>query len=232
MIETEYKSNDGIKNLTLPILDCNNYPMRNLFTSLLFAGFVLAATPAFAGTNQETLPEVSEGKRQQIEQMMLEKQRLILQKQEQKLQRQNQAATRSAKLAESKKVNIRRLYENMYKKYFAMIKRLEKLASRIEAKMAAIEEEENINLAGSKAELAKARALLDTADASLTAADNTFEQTLDSTDPKSSFAVIGESLIDTKKNLVEVHGILVKIIGEIKGIRVGAKPTLNLSPEN
>lgn len=197
-----------------------------LFISSLLTIFVLSPGIIIAGnTNAEIPPEVLERKRIKMEQRILEKQKLLLQKQEQileKAQIRNQImATRQARLSETRKENIRRFYNHIKEKYLAMIERLNVLISRIETRIAEIESEENINLTYAKSEVARAKGLLEEAKADITAVDNTIDETLNSTDPKGSFQIIKDALLDIKKKLVEIHKILVKVIGNIKGLRVG-----------
>lgn len=148
---------------------------------------------------------------------------------EQKLQEiqeriQEKKATIAARLAETRKERVRFFFGRLNRRLEAAIDRLEILIERIESRVAIIEEEdedEDIDTSSIKGKLEEAKALLDEARASLAAAESSLENALSSDDPMGAFAIIRETIQEIKNDLIEVHRILVHVIGDIKGLRVG-----------
>jgi hypothetical protein len=130
-------------------------------------------------------------------------------------------ASVAAKLTELKKNLIRKYYQNMSERILAMIGRLEKLISRIESRIAKIEAGGGVVDQSTKDEITKAEELLSESRALLTSSDSMFEDTLISKLPKEAFKISKENIKDIKTNLQEVHRLLVHVIGDIKGLRVG-----------
>lgn len=133
-------------------------------------------------------------------------------------------ATVSARLEEARKQRIRNHFALMVRRMNAAIIRLERLIERIEARLAKFEEENpEADTTAIHQDLDTAKGLLDEAKASLDAAQASLEDVLSSQDPKDAFGVIRETISEVKDQLKEVHRILVKVIGNIKGLRVGSE---------
>lgn len=147
---------------------------------------------------------------------------------------QERKATRSAALAEFRKERIRHFFNLISLRIEAAINRLERIIARIESRIAKIEAENTgINPTSIKNDVQKAKDLVAEARVSLEALKSNLEVALASEQPKDSFAVIREGLKDIRDNLVEVHRILVHVIGDIKGLRVGVgklTPTVTPTP--
>ena len=162
-------------------------------------------------------------KKTEIQQRIEERKQLLETKREEIRNKiQIRKATVSAKLQEKRKVRIRQYFNNMVSRLDAVINRLEKLISRIEGRLEKIEgQDEEIDTSLVHGDLEEAKALLDQAKADLEAAKAELETFLDADDPKSAFQAIRSTIKDVTKNLKEVHNILVHVIGDIKGLRIG-----------
>lgn len=134
-------------------------------------------------------------------------------------------ATVAAKLNLIRRERIRTFWGRMLTRIEAAIERLEKLIGRMESRIEIIKETDaSLDTAPAEADIASAKDLLDQAKADLQTAKDAFEDMLASEEPKDAFAQVIESVRQIKKNLVEIHRLLVQAIGNIKGLRV-ATPT-------
>ena len=141
-------------------------------------------------------------------------------------------ATREAQLAENRKERIRNYWERLNKRIFATIDRLEKLISRIESRLAKIESgNEDIDTTDINEQLDEAKAILLDARAEKEAADIAMEEVLESQDPKVAFKVIRDEVQKIRRKLIEAHRILVHVIGDIRGLRVGQNEEVTPSVE-
>ena len=162
-------------------------------------------------------------KRSMIEEKILARENKLLQIREMKQQRQ---ASIAAKLTDLRKNLIRKYYSNMSQRLLAMIDRLEKLTLRIDSRITKIEAGGTTVDQSTKDEIAKAKQLLLDSRILLISSDSMLEETLSSNLPKEAFKIMKDNIKDIKTNLIEVHRILVHIIGNIKGLRVGNTESL------
>ena len=131
-------------------------------------------------------------------------------------------ASREARLSEAKKARTREFYGRLHTRFLAAISRLDTLISRIEARLATIKEENpDADVTQIESDLQEAKSLLLDAKVDLEAASGNFDSVLDSEDPQATFQIIKDLVMEIKGKLVEVHKLLVSIIGDIKGLRVG-----------
>ena len=151
--------------------------------------------------------ELSETRRQEIKQRILDKR-----------------ATVSARLQEQRKVRIRNLFSLMVRRLNAAIERLDGLIVRIESRLTKIESENpDTDTTAIHSELDSAKSQLDEAKANLNAAEASIEYVLSSDDPKQAFIILRETITEVKNQLVEIHRILAKLIGDIRGLRIGVE---------
>lgn len=220
--------------------------MKNLliiFTLLfVFPLFFLATTPAKAVTqnsNGELKSKVEELKlqnslnRQTVKEQLAEN-KVLREKLRTELKTQitQKRATREAQLTENRKLRIRTFYNTLAKRLNAAIGRLERLTDRIESRVAKIKENnEDLDLKKVEADLLAAKSLLANAEAELNAATENLDTVLESNNPKEAFEIIKSVIQGVRKDLVDVHRLLVKLIGDIKGLRVGQND-LNGNPED
>lgn len=136
---------------------------------------------------------------------------------------------RAAALTEQRQLKIKTFFERMIKRFEAAIERLEKLIDRIETRMDKIKTEDpSVDLSDEEDQLNDAKEKLNDAKDKMQGLKDEFDTLLGSNEPKVIFKQVGKDLRDLKQDLVEVHRILVHIIGDIKGLRVGQgspKPT-------
>lgn len=132
-----------------------------------------------------------------------------------------------AKLTERRQQLIRQFFTRMAKRLEAAIARLEKLIFRIESRLTKLENQDE-DVSKIKTEVADAKTKLDKAKTDLADAKTKLEDVLTNEDPKAAFAEVKNLIKGVKTQLIEVHRILVHVIGDIKGLRVGQitpKPT-------
>ena len=118
------------------------------------------------------------------------------------------------RVTEKRRELIREFFQRMLRRFEAMIDRLERLVQRIEARMDKIGDVDKTDLNRAKAKLADTQADIDALKAD-------FEEMLTSDTPKEVFKDLGQEVRNIKKQLVEIHRLLVSIIGDLKGLRVG-----------
>lgn len=164
-------------------------------------------------------PATKEGllKRYEVQQELREQTREeIREKIEQK------KATIAARLKQVRRERIRHFFGLLARRLKAAISRLEILITRIESRLAIIEENnEDIDTTSIKEDIAEVKDLLDNANAKLAATEDNLESFLNSEDPKQAFSVIKETIREIIELLIEARRILVHVIGDIKGLRVG-----------
>lgn len=133
-------------------------------------------------------------------------------------------ATATARIASIRRERIRAHWARMVTRIETMIARLEKLIERMERRIAIIESaDEDIDTTQPAADIGEAKDLLGEVQANLQAAKDDIEEVVGSPDPKATFQEVIDSIQTIKKDLIEVHRLLVHAIGEIKGLRVGTQ---------
>lgn len=131
-------------------------------------------------------------------------------------------ASRSAQLSELRKNRIRSYWQKLMQRLSVHIERQEKLISRLEDRIAQIQEEsEDIDTSEVVTTLADAKAVLATAKVDLQATNDTLEDILTSSSPREAFMEVRENIRDIRDKIKEVHVMLVQVIGDLKGLRVG-----------
>lgn len=132
-----------------------------------------------------------------------------------------------ARLTEKRQQLIRQFFQRMVKRLEAAINRLEKLILRIESRLAKLESQGE-DVSKIKTEIADAKTKLDETKTDLGLAKSKLETVLESDSPKEAFKEVKNLIKGVKTQLIEVHRILVHVIGDIKGLHVGQitpKPT-------
>lgn len=103
----------------------------------------------------------------------------------------------------------------------AMVERLKLLITRIEARILKIEEsDEEIALTETKSTMTEAKQLLVGIDGELILLKENLANIPEAEDPKQMFENVRTSLMSIKEDLKEVHQLLVKVVGDIKGLRI------------
>ena len=136
----------------------------------------------------------------------------------------------TTKISTLRRERVRTFWGRMVTRIEAMITRLGTLIDRMERRIAVIEASgEELDIAEAKADVAEAKGLLATAKVSLETVKDDIEEVIGSAEPKEALQEVITSIQGIKKNLLEIHRLLVQAIGEIKGLRV-ATPTPTLTP--
>lgn len=128
-------------------------------------------------------------------------------------------------LEEKAQDRIQALFGRVAVRIESAISRLHTLIERMEARLA-IFAKEGESVEDIQKELDGARDLLESAELSLAAANTGLENVVGSEDPKAGYTYIRDAIKDIKQTLVETHSILVQVIGDMKGLRVGATENL------
>ena len=130
-----------------------------------------------------------------------------------------------AKLEEKAQNRIQILFGKVATRMESAISRLHTLIERMEARLA-IFAEEGESVEDIQSEIDSAKELLASAEESLAVANTGLEEVVDSEDPKAGFVYIKDAVKDIKSTLADVHSILVQVIGDMKGLRIGATENL------
>lgn len=131
---------------------------------------------------------------------------------------------RVEKLSAIRRERILNFSNKMVVRLEATIERFEKLISRIESRIAKIEENnEEIEVDVIKKDLNEAKQALSLVKVELTSLKENLDEIPDATDPKVAFEEAKNALKKIKEDLKNVHGMLVALIGNIKGLRTGNK---------
>ncbi|PIZ46750.1 hypothetical protein COY29_06110 [Candidatus Woesebacteria bacterium CG_4_10_14_0_2_um_filter_39_14] len=175
--------------------------LKRFILSLLLFFFIFSPTIVLAQPNQATTTGVRETVREEI---------------------REKTATVQAFLSERKQEIIRNHFSRVARRLTAAIERLNRLISRLESRLAKIEEtNENLNTETIKADIVSGKEKLDQAGIQLENVKTKMNEIIESETPREGFVEIKEMVGEIRESLVEVHQILVKVIGDIKGLRVG-----------
>ena len=125
----------------------------------------------------------------------------------------NAESERKEKITETRKSNATKFFNNMIERLQAAEDRLNKILERIESRIAKIKSENPTkDLTKVDADIAKVKTLLANTQAKIDALKAT---------PVESLKNVKENTSAIKKDLQEIRRMLSKIIGDIKGLRVG-----------
>jgi len=145
---------------------------------------------------------------------------------------EDKIATIQARLSLRKKEIIKIYFQAMTKRLEAAINRLNKLITRIESRITKIETtNEDINTKVIKKDVQKAKDKLLLTTNKLNEAKIKIDGLLESNTPKEAFTEVRDIIKEIKQYLTDIHGILVKVIGDIKGLRVGNTATPSAETE-
>lgn len=150
----------------------------------------------------------------------------VTSRQEKRIEVKERIASKQAEIRQRlnavKRERIRNHFGKMIVRIEATIERLEKLISRIENRIKIIKDkEEDINTTNVEKTVSESKVELEKAKADLSTLKTNFETMLDSEDPKEEFKNVKDSLKNIVEHLKSVHNLLVHLIGDIKGLRVG-----------
>ena len=146
-------------------------------------------------------------------------------KEQVQVRNEERKATIAARLTEIRRERIRNFFNRLVRRFEAAIVRLERLITRIESRIAKIEENnEDVDTGPITDQVNEAKSKLEEAKTELQEVKDNFEGLLVSDEPQGRFLKESNNIRNIKKNLVEVHRILVHVIGDIKGLRVVPTP--------
>lgn len=208
--------------------------MRKEIIIGLVLAFILLVTP-FSVKAQNTNSAPGNEKRieaqQKVEEKKLSKEQLRAEIQQRVEERK---ASNEAKIALMRQERIRNHWGILEKRISATIARIDILIARIESRLAKISgQDPDLDVAGIESQIAEAKELTAYAKLMLNEASDSMDNLALSEDPKTDFENLRETVKGIKDVLVEAHRILVHVIGDIRGLRVGNEnvaPTLILTP--
>jgi len=126
------------------------------------------------------------------------------------------------KLSATRRERIMNFSNKMIVRLEATVERIEKLISKIEERILKIEAgKKDIDVAKVKESLDEAKQSLALIKIEVTLFKESLGKIPDAEDPKVVFKEVRETLKGIKEDLKDVHSMLVKLIGDIKGLRVG-----------
>lgn len=194
--------------------------MKTLFKFILsFLFLFLIVSPSLAQCCNPATPSSNPVRQEKLEEI---RERVRERKEAIRLEIQERQATRAARLAERRKEQIRLFFSRLARRIQAAINRLERLISRIKSRLNKIESEnEDIETVDVRETLDEAEVKLASASAALTEAETSLEDILAAEEPKEAFTDVRDLIKGIKQQLIEIHSMLVHVIGDIKGLRVG-----------
>jgi len=125
-----------------------------------------------------------------------------------------------AKLTEKRQERIMNLHGRIVKRVESAIERMIKLSDRILARLDVLEAEGE-SVESLRLEVNSAKDLIENSGEILTGVEGIVDDMLESEDPKAVYPTIKNSVEETKDTLKDAHSILVNVITQIKGLRVG-----------
>ncbi len=147
---------------------------------------------------------------------------------------EDRKASQEAKVANKKRERIRNHWEMLEKRISATIERLNRLVTRIESRLAKISQDNpEMDFSPIQTNVNEAKVLLDNANVMLEEASFELDSLLEAENPKIAFESLRTTIGDIKDTLTEAHRILVHVIGNIRGLRVGknsVNPTSVITP--
>ena len=190
---------------------------RILLTFLLLTLFVF---PSFTLAN--TSDSINTRKREEIQERSEQKLILVEQKREEIRERlEEKKASVTARLTKARQDRVQMYWQKLFRRMIAHTERLETLIARIESRLTVIEENnEGIVTTQIHKDIETAKSLLSDTKTKLESTNELISDVLESEDPSTTFEVFRTYVDEIHENLKEVHSLLVKIIGDIKGLRI------------
>ncbi|KKQ52736.1 hypothetical protein A2865_04195 [Candidatus Woesebacteria bacterium RIFCSPHIGHO2_01_FULL_39_17] len=190
---------------------------------LIFFLFIAAFVPVYSFAQTLTPSSVGQQKRLEVQEKLEEKKaQREVKLEERQLIREEKRATREARLSEKRIERIRHFWQLLRRRLLAAVERLERLIGRIESRLAIIGgANEDLVLDDVLIQVADAKEMLAGVITNIEAADVEVETALASQEPKMAFEIVRSLVKEIKTDLMAIHRILVHVIGDIKGLRVG-----------
>ena len=124
------------------------------------------------------------------------------------------------KLTKKRQERIADLYARISKRNEVAIDRMTTLADRILARLDILESEGE-DVSSLEAEVNSAKDLVESAEEILVSLEGVVDEMLESEEPKAIYPVVQDSVKEIKDTLKDAHSILVSVITQINGLRVG-----------
>ena len=209
--------------------------MRKIILPLSFIFIVISVLlPYYSFAQTATPSTIREQKRLEQQERLEEKKVTLSQKRiEQQERNEEKKASREAQLELKRREKIRYFWGLLRRRLIAAAERIEKLIDRMESRLAKIEElgEDDVDLADIYLQLDEASDLLSDVMDDIKLADIQIEDALTAEEPKLLFTEVISIVKSIKKDLIQIHKLLVHLIGDIKGLRVGQSGNVTETPK-
>jgi hypothetical protein len=214
--------------------------MRKSLLILLASFSLVLLLPFYVFAQDETI-QVGEQKRIEAKERVEQKQ-IVKEDVRAEIQKrvEERKASQEAKVQQIRQERIRNYWGILAKRITATIDRLDILIARIESRLSKMTQDDpELDVSAIEAKIEEAKELIAEAKLMLDEANTDLENLLESENPKTAFEILRNTLKDIKDTLIEAHRILVHLIGDIKGLRVGSEggvptsavtPTIYMSP--
>ena len=195
--------------------------------AISFPAIAVQGTPSAVSNREEVRNEATSGAGVGTNQSLQEEAREELRENS-----QEKMATVQARLTERKREIVQSHFNRVFRRFTAAINRLNILIDRIESRLLKIEEVDNtLDTEKIKTEIESSKEKLNQAATTLENIKADMEQLIESETPKDVFTQVKNSIVQVREILIEVHQTLVKVIGDIKGLRVGETSTPSATME-
>ena len=124
-------------------------------------------------------------------------------------------------LTEAKKYRVRTYHGRLKARFEAAIKRLNTLSERILARLDILAEGGE-DVSSLKTSVSQAQGIIDNAESLLPDLETLINEMAEAENPKDYLPTVKDAATKIKDSLKEAHSILVQVVTEIKGLRVGA----------
>ena len=150
------------------------------------------------------------------------KERIQLRREEVKSKIKERRASISARLTERRRNRIKRFFSRLIKRLNIVTNRLNRLVARIESRLEKIKaNNENIDAEKIEKQLTEIKSKLSVVSTNIQDAQNSLNTILESNEPKQAFKDVRDLVKEIKNEFIDIHRLLVHLIGDIKGLRVG-----------
>jgi len=202
--------------------------MKKLFIfGILFSLFLIPGK-AYALQKEEALNRKLEAQnRVEVRKASMEAKKAVVQE-----RIQDKKASRASQLTEQRRTRLKFFFDRILTRLNAVSARLQTLIDRIASRLDKVEASNNKkDISEVQASLNEAQDLLTDINKDLVDLETAMDTVVNSENPKADMKSVRLMIQEIKSKFKEVHSILVHILGDIRGLRVGQyTPTVKLSP--
>jgi chromosome segregation ATPase len=145
--------------------------------------------------------------------------------QEKKVELEQKKASVEAKIKDLRNQRIMSYWSNIQDRLQGVINRLNNITDRINSRLAIVETQTTKDLTGIRDQIAQAQETIADAQIKLNAINTDFDSVLNSSNPQTAFKGLITDIKAIRDDLVKAHRLLIHVIGDIQGLRVGQTDT-------